>query len=369
MILLFIIAVTIPYTKTTSGTDKIELAAGQYLVRCYGAHGGGGHGDDDLRSSGGKGAYVYGTMTINGTKKLFYINVGGKGTNSSKKGPNPGGSNGGGKGAKDTGVAWDGDDASGGGGGATDLRVNDNSTESRIIVAAGGSGGANKCNGAPGGDLKGRVPYKNNKYKESNLVDQSNGNKNGQVSDGTESSFTPESGGGGGWRGGVINVEKTSNMDSTSWKAVSHSSSSFISGYTGCEKKAIYFTGGHMEIDKKENDGSIYITANFVCPSTCSSCTSKTVCTECFDGYVLQGTTCKKSCDNGYIAINKKCEKCTSPCSSCVDNKQKCTSCIKNYYLYGNECRLDCPDGFAGVDGVCKLCTYNCETCKSSTSN
>ena len=173
MLILFIIQAIIEDTSyTTPGSNSFSLKAGKYVITCYGAQGGRGYSDKKLYSYGGKGAKVSGTLVITGSERTFWAYVGGMGTHKNYYGENPGGFNGGGKSGKDTGILGRNIDGAGGGGGASDIRLSDD-CNSRIMVAAGGSGGACQCNGAPGGKLKGmKTNGRNGKYTESDSVTQ-----------------------------------------------------------------------------------------------------------------------------------------------------------------------------------------------------
>lgn len=102
--------------------------------------------------NGGNGARITACIPVN-PGELYYIYIGGMGT----QGTNSGGWNGGGNGQNSTGNGQ----ASWGGGGATDIRFGGQTLASRLIVAGGGGGrsggstpvcgGASNCvNGAPG---------------------------------------------------------------------------------------------------------------------------------------------------------------------------------------------------------------------------
>ena len=136
---------------------EVLLSPGTYQIELWGAQGGDGRyqNNQTIRSdSGGKGAYVNGTIQFNGTVKL-YLYIGGKGEDQiSKTEYSLGGFNGGGKGGKDLKDDTSKDnsypESSAGGGGSTDLRLfqgNDiESLKSRLIVAAAGGGACSTDN-------------------------------------------------------------------------------------------------------------------------------------------------------------------------------------------------------------------------------
>ena len=121
-----------PYDSSKT-FETISLMPGEYQFECWGAKGGG--------SLGGNGAYTKGIVNLN-EDKTIYAYIG------STTSTTTGGYNGGGNGAYY------------GGGGATDFRTkngswnNSASLASRIMVAAGGSGGY-AVNGMAGGELNG----------------------------------------------------------------------------------------------------------------------------------------------------------------------------------------------------------------------
>ncbi|MBQ8035595.1 MAG: hypothetical protein IJ268_01255 [Proteobacteria bacterium] len=132
----------IPQVQNFEYTGKVQsvnLPAGKYKLEVWGAKGGDGSG------VGGLGGYSTGTLTLTQSSNL-YIYVGGQGSgqtgNQSGQNLNPGGFNGGGENYNTSGQGAS-------GGGATDIRIAQDNLYSRVIVAAGGGGGA--WNGAIGG--------------------------------------------------------------------------------------------------------------------------------------------------------------------------------------------------------------------------
>ena len=125
----------------TGNVQRIILESGIYKLECYGARGGNGCGN----SSGGKGGYISGLITIPFIKSLFvYIGQAGNDGNNRRDS-----FNGGAIGGCDTfGNAENG----GSGGGSTDFRFTED-INSRLIVAGGGggAGGWRNCDGQPGG--------------------------------------------------------------------------------------------------------------------------------------------------------------------------------------------------------------------------
>lgn len=200
--------------------EVIVLGPGRYQLEVWGAQGGT---YNKTYSSGGKGGYSKGVLTLTENTALF-INVGGKGeteTNSSyNMVENGGGRNGGGN------AGYRG----GGGGGATDIRLTQDNLYARVIVAGGGGGSyyystSYRASGGAGGGTVGEAgnkAYTANTYI--NYVGKpgvqtsggeggtSSGNYSGQ--DGTfgqggntgykynSTSYYSAGAGGGGWYGG-----------------------------------------------------------------------------------------------------------------------------------------------------------------------
>lgn len=369
MILLFLILYADKEYNFAGKHGPIYLDAGKYIIHCYGAQGGSGHDEGVVTSSGGKGSYVNGTMTIKGPRKTFYAFVGEHG-NSSKSGPNLGGFNGGGSSGEDNLIGWKGNDAGGGGGGATDFRIDTDDFNNRIMVAAGGSGGAGHCNGAPGGKLSGyRTNGRDNEYVESEIVNQIDGNKDGVGGTGKNPPLKmggSGSGGGGGWRGGVSSGDYFAKKD-TGWKGVAHSGSSYISGYRTCNKNdKMAFEDGNMKEGYNEGDGKLIIHIEYICSKNCYECESETKCTKCNDGYILYHGSCYSSCPDGSYSVKDGCEECSTNCKTCSNSKDHCETCKGNDYMLNNVCYSQCPDGYFGEGKSCKECSTNCETCSNS---
>ena len=235
--MLFTFNEIIPNDYSVSVHYNVALRPGTYFIECWGAQGGTGSSDLEVKSIGGKGAYASGILKLN-VPTTFYLFVGGKGGDgsSTKLSRAVSGWNGGGDGGVDT----NDDDGTGAGGGSTDIRYNEDDLEARIIVAAGGSGSAKRTYGAPGGAITGLVPIEDKTYsfKESD-TNQENGNSPITGSSGTSIEYIPTSGGGGGYRGGnAPNVEYCTGKDY--YKCIASSGSSYVSGHEKCKKNSRY---------------------------------------------------------------------------------------------------------------------------------
>ena len=265
------------------GKHSITLSQGYYRFECWGAQGGIGCQDGEYMTQGGPGAYASGYIHIRAVTTFFCF-VGGKGGNGSptKNTKATGGYNGGGLGGIDNSD----NDGSGGGGGASDIRTVDgecndiDSLESRIIDAAGGSESAFNSYGAPGGDLNGYI--KTGDGIDQNTVSDTNqikGHKLGQGENGHTHSYTPSRGSGGGYYGGIA----TDGIYQPTYKAVSSSGSSYVSGFDGCIpddkyifKKAqilngnIEFRDAFGETHKGNFGNGATAITQFINPASCS---------------------------------------------------------------------------------------------------
>ena len=142
----------------TGSIQQVDLPAGTYKLEVWGAQGG-----STSYSTGGKGGYSIGTISI-ASNAVIYVCIGGCGsTNKTSSGTANGGYNGGGNGYSDgpSGSNYNG----GSGGGATHIALNSGTlqtiTSSNVLIVAGGGGGAfsgyssHYAGGGYGGGLSG----------------------------------------------------------------------------------------------------------------------------------------------------------------------------------------------------------------------
>ena len=176
----------------TGAVQTATLKAGTHKLEVWGAQGGGKQNDSSLdTANGGMGGYSYGTLTLTSNTNVF-IYVGGMGK-SIGSGLAEGGFNGGGAAyGSSTG------EPANGGGGASDIRINEDSLYSRVIVAGGGGGGGEDSGDNPGygGGTSGGASS-----GMSTLATQTSTGTGGVFGFGAN---TPNDGGGGGggWYGG-----------------------------------------------------------------------------------------------------------------------------------------------------------------------
>jgi hypothetical protein len=127
---------TIQNFEYTGTVQPISLPKGKYKLECWGASGGDGESTTaSTERYGGKGGYSTGILTLTSNTTL-YIYVGGQGGSTDFTAtPISGGFNGGGGAQGSTKYKV------GAGGGASDIRIDQDSLYSRVIVAGGGGGG------------------------------------------------------------------------------------------------------------------------------------------------------------------------------------------------------------------------------------
>lgn len=110
------------------------------------------------------------------------------------------------------------------------------------------------------------------------------------------------------------------------------------------------------------------------CPTNCTQCsgdTTNTTCINCESGYVMDGTRCYLTCvTSGLIAVNRICQGCQSPCSTCSILATNCTGCLSSGstpYLYAYRCLSLCPNGYYSDNTTfsCLPCTSPCELCQT----
>lgn len=110
------------------------------------------------------------------------------------------------------------------------------------------------------------------------------------------------------------------------------------------------------------------------CPGECEKCKSKDECTDCVDGFYLNGTKCTSACPSGKVQVDDKCEDCQlDDCGVCkvTSSGTTCIHCdppkIKNDK---NECVIECPPGtrYFAQDNECLTCQRGCELCDQDGS-
>lgn len=264
-----------PIIRTFEYTQKVQTYiasnSGYYKFEAWGASGGKSLGDNVSYDTMGKGAYTSGVVYLN-TSDVIYVYVGGQGGDGLRGLRAEGGWNGGG------GSDWDrqDDESGGGGGGSTDFRLSAagdaqewkefNSLKSRIMVAAGGAGGAYKyCTGGSGGGLTGltgKVGYSNAlQISASEPGTQTSGFAFGYGQTYTHSSHNYVVGGGGGGYYGATTVECNVGSIVDSGSA---GGSSYISGYSGCDAIAETSTENSIIHTHQANHYSGYVFSNGV---------------------------------------------------------------------------------------------------------
>ena len=96
------------------------------------------------------------------------------------------------------------------------------------------------------------------------------------------------------------------------------------------------------------------------CPSTCSSCTSSSNCQSCKPNYGLQSNMCSTCPSGTYLSSSQTCNRktklsskrvilipllaCPSTCSTCT-SETVCTNCLAGYGLQNDSECATCPTG------------------------
>ena len=226
---------------------RILLSPGLYKFELWGAQGGDGRyqNQETMREgSGGRGAYVSGSIRIAGTQ-IFYLYIGGKGEDQSAidSTRSKGGFNGGGYGGVNLGEKYP--ESGAGGGGSTDIRLfHGNSMyalKSRIMVAGAGGGSVSTDNlnlnwhsykGGDGGTIEG-VSNLTTCTAGTQTTGVFGAGQNGLDFGGEDFLYGGSTGGSGsGYYGGQCQ-KCTGSADSQESSA--GGGSSFISGYEGCD--------------------------------------------------------------------------------------------------------------------------------------
>ena len=100
------------------------------------------------------------------------------------------------------------------------------------------------------------------------------------------------------------------------------------------------------------------------CVSPCATCSSASACVSCVSETYLKDAECLESCGDGYYGKNRICHTCPGTCSLCTPDE--CTACEAGYYLREGECFDSCVEGFFEYnDSLC--CPNSCDSCATST--
>lgn len=109
------------------------------------------------------------------------------------------------------------------------------------------------------------------------------------------------------------------------------------------------------------------------CADSCAECKDedRTHCTKCNASfpYTLSGTgTCLEDCSFGYYQTQTSltCATCEAPCADCFGEAKTCTFCdtkSKFPVLFESRCIEFCPPGYTSVNGKCEKCVSPCATC------
>lgn len=96
------------------------------------------------------------------------------------------------------------------------------------------------------------------------------------------------------------------------------------------------------------------------CVAPCYTCSDASTCFTCIGGYILNGTSCQKTCGDGYymetVEVNysnevdsqnfswySSCKPCSDQCRTCMNASDLCIECSDGYLMDGGDCVRDCP--------------------------
>lgn len=156
---------------------------------------------------------------------------------------------------------------------------------------------------------------------------------------------------------------------------------------------AIYYDQDLFILKCDENNNYFYKNDSCVkkvtCYENCEKCSEESKselnqkCTECKNGFVLEGGNCLTHCSEHYYLNEKKCNECASSCKSCSNNQNNCKSCYNNSFLFNEQCIpcdtkcikteedsckcISCTEGFFSENGICNKCSDNCQYCDNNT--
>lgn len=107
-----------------------------------------------------------------------------------------------------------------------------------------------------------------------------------------------------------------------------------------------------------------------ICKDNCLLCSSKSSCSKCKEGFILNENECISACPPRTVLSDNKCVPCGNGCETCCPQDQKkCLSCSTPLKLYQKTCVEECPAGtFATIENekeICKPCGTHCLTCVS----
>ena len=254
---------TITYESTIPGTYFVKLNPGVYQLETWGAQGAIIKKMNSNSTSGGKGGYSVGSITIS-NQTAVYMNVGGQSNiymdyddgwydryDSPEKGYNGGGKSYFYNSSLNLNVRED-IDVHGAGGGASDIRIGTNSLYARVIVAGGGSGSyinttSGNTEGQSGGGTTGNGDNKGTQTSAGTYAAFGSGadktkNRNGYGA------------GGGGWYGGGI---------ASGGSGYVYTSSTASSYPTGCLLNSSYYlTNASTESGIWSGNGKVLITGH-----------------------------------------------------------------------------------------------------------
>ncbi|KAM4877564.1 proprotein convertase subtilisin/kexin type 5 isoform 1-T1 [Thomomys bottae] len=106
------------------------------------------------------------------------------------------------------------------------------------------------------------------------------------------------------------------------------------------------------------------------CSENCKTCTEFHNCTECRDGFSLQGSRCTVTCEVGRFFNGLDCQPCHRFCATCAGaGADGCINCTEGYFMEEGRCVQSCSISYyldrssENTYKSCRKCDTSCLTC------
>ncbi|XP_069891868.1 proprotein convertase subtilisin/kexin type 5 isoform X2 [Dipodomys merriami] len=106
------------------------------------------------------------------------------------------------------------------------------------------------------------------------------------------------------------------------------------------------------------------------CSENCKTCTEFHNCTECRDGFSLQGSRCTVTCEDGHFFNGLDCQPCHRFCATCAGaGADGCINCTEGYFMEERRCVQSCSISYyldhssENAYKSCRKCDTSCLTC------
>ncbi|XP_048188146.1 proprotein convertase subtilisin/kexin type 5 isoform X4 [Perognathus longimembris pacificus] len=106
------------------------------------------------------------------------------------------------------------------------------------------------------------------------------------------------------------------------------------------------------------------------CSDNCKTCTEFHNCTECRDGFSLQGSRCTVTCEDGRFFNGLDCQPCHRFCATCAGaGADGCINCTEGYFMEEGRCVQSCSISYyldhssENTHKSCRKCDTSCLKC------